>query len=168
MFSLAELHACVIRGNMSRPASAKFPAVEPPKKSDAYRYYALGQTTPRINFLLNTGDVACTRAVPILAPTLLDIQLNNQAAEFLRRNVRVDMVKRVIFLPKVCETYRYDFTKESVGAGASILNYCMPFLEDDMAAAIERLQNDRDGLPAIKFAGPSDSFHSTLTEFVEE
>jgi hypothetical protein len=153
---------------MSRPTSSKFPAVEPPKKSDVYRYYALGQTTPRINFLLNTGDVACTRAIPVLIPSLLDIQLNNQAAEYLRRNIRVDPIKRVIFLPKVCETYRSDFTKESVGAGDAILKYCMPFLDEETASAIERLENDRDAPVSIKFASPTESFHSALIEFVED
>lgn len=167
VFSLAELHAHVIRGNMSRPTSTKLPAVEPPKKSEAYRFYALGQTSARVNFLLNTGDIACTRAVPILVPSHLDAQLNQQAKEFLKQNVRVDSVKRIIFLPKVCETYRGDFSRESLGAGTAILKYCTPFLDEVTTQAIERQQNDRDSPVAIRFIPASESFHSTLTEYVE-
>jgi Protein of unknown function, DUF547 len=52
VFSLAELQSCIIRGNMSRPVSPKPPYVAAPKKSTAYRFYALKHTDPRVNFVL--------------------------------------------------------------------------------------------------------------------
>jgi hypothetical protein len=52
VFSLAELHCCVIRGKLSRPVGVKPPYIEPPKKSNAYRFYALDYTDPRINFVI--------------------------------------------------------------------------------------------------------------------
>ena len=52
VFSLAELHGCVIRGKMSRPINPKPPYIEPPKKSSAHRFYALEYTDARVNFVL--------------------------------------------------------------------------------------------------------------------
>lgn len=52
VFSLAEIQSCIIRGNMSRPISPKPPYVDVSKKSNAYRYYALKYTDPRVNFVL--------------------------------------------------------------------------------------------------------------------
>lgn len=52
VFSLAELQSCIIRGNMSRPLSPKPPYVDVPKKSNAYRYYALDYIDPRVNFIV--------------------------------------------------------------------------------------------------------------------
>jgi hypothetical protein len=57
VFSLAEIQGCIIRGNMSRPISAKPPYVEVSKKSNAYRYYALQYTDPRVNFVLVSLDL---------------------------------------------------------------------------------------------------------------
>jgi hypothetical protein len=150
---------------MSRPVSSKFPAVEPPKKSEPYRFYALGQTTPRINFVLNTGDIACTRNVPVLTPLRLDDQLNIQTAEFLRQNIRIDVQKRVILLPKVCETFRSDFTSDTVGVGNAILRYCLPFLDEPMSSLIHKLYSDCELPVTIKFSSASESFHGTLTQY---
>ena len=52
VFSLAEIQSCIIRGNMSRPVNPKPPYVDVSKKSNAYRFYALKYTDPRVNFVL--------------------------------------------------------------------------------------------------------------------
>ena len=163
---MAELHAYVIRGNMSRPTSGKPPAIEPPRKSEAYRLYALGRTTPRLHFLLNTGDAAGPRAVPVLVAARLERQLDAQAARFLRRTVRVDVARRVVLLPRVCDVYRHDFGRDPAGAGMAALKYCLPFLDEPTALLIERLQSE-EAPWTVKFAPPSESFHSTLTEVLD-
>jgi hypothetical protein len=52
VFSLAELYCCVLRGKMSKPLNPKPPYIEAPKKSIAYRFYALDYKDPRVNFVL--------------------------------------------------------------------------------------------------------------------
>jgi hypothetical protein len=52
VFSLAEIHNCIIRGKMPRPVSLKPPYVDVPRKSNAYRYYALEFVDPRISFVV--------------------------------------------------------------------------------------------------------------------
>jgi Protein of unknown function, DUF547 len=56
VFSLAELHCCVIRGKMCRPLNPKPPYIEAPKKSNAHRFYALDYTDARVNFVLVSRD----------------------------------------------------------------------------------------------------------------
>lgn len=83
VFSLAEIQSCIIRGKMSRPVSPKPPYVDVQKKSNAYRYYALDYTDPRVNFILvsffqtlfyyivcctplsPTVVILCTRRIPV-------------------------------------------------------------------------------------------------------
>lgn len=52
VFSLSELHCCVLRGKMSKPFNLKPPYPDVPKKSMSYRFYALDFVDPRINFVL--------------------------------------------------------------------------------------------------------------------
>lgn len=151
---------------MSRPTSGKPPGIEPPRRSEAYRGYALGRTTARIHFLLSTGDAASPRAVPVLVASWLERQLDAQAARFLRRTVRVDPARRVVLLPRVCDVYRHDFGRDPAGAGVAALKYCLPFLDEATVLLIEQLQSD-EAPWTVKFAPSSESFHSTLTESVD-
>ena len=57
IFSLAEIQSCIIRGNMARATSHKPPYIGVSKKSNAYRFYALEFTDPRVNFVL-VGSIA--------------------------------------------------------------------------------------------------------------
>ena len=68
VFSLAEINASILRGKMSRPLNPKPPYIEAPKKSNAYRLYALEYSDARINFvlvsrtwmLLSSSGLVCT------------------------------------------------------------------------------------------------------------
>jgi hypothetical protein len=160
VFSLAELQCCVIRGNMSKTSSAKSPYVEIPKKSSAFRYYALGYTTPRVHFVLNTGDLACPKDVMVLQAEDLEEQLNIASLDFVRNNVKVDATKRVILVPKVCDVYRSDFAVDGPGAAASCLRYCLGFLEDDTANQIHQMM--RDSSVTVKFRPTSELYHTFL------
>jgi hypothetical protein len=160
VFSLAELQCCVIRGNMSKTSSAKSPYVEIPKKSSAFRYYALGYTTPRVHFVLNTGDLTCPNDVMVLQAEDLEEQLNIASFDFVRKNVKVDATKRVILVPKVCDVYRSDFAVDGPGAAASCLRYCLGFLEDDTANQIHQMM--RDSSVTVKFRPTSELYHTFL------
>jgi hypothetical protein len=151
---------------MARAISAKFHPINPPKKSESYRFYALEKTTPRVNFLLNTGDIGCPREVPVLDPKCLDDQLNIQATEYLSRGVRIDIGKRTVYLPKICETYRDDFTSVDSAIASGCLRYCLNFLDEEIVASIKRVLE----LPGatVKFNPTPDQFHATFTEYITD
>jgi Protein of unknown function, DUF547 len=162
VFSLAELHSCVIRGNMSRAVAAKIPFVDAPKKSNAYRYYSLGYLNPCTNFFLNSASASCVRAVPILTPTNLDEQLKHQAREFLRISVTVDPTKKLVILPKIFDVYKTDFITEekgSVCSAMSFLQFSLPYLCDDVSTAIRKLMQEDI---TIKYSQGSEQFHLSL------
>jgi hypothetical protein len=163
VFSLAELHTCVIRGNMSRPLTYKPPAIEVPKKSNNYRFYALGYTNPRVNFVLNTGDLSSPHDVVVLTPEHLFSQLNEQSVAFLRRNVTVDVSKRLVVLPRVCDVYRHDFCSDGVTAGLSCVRYCLSFLDTERANGIKTLLDDESSI-VIRYQGTSDQYRTSLSK----
>jgi hypothetical protein len=162
VFSLAELHTCVIRGNMSRPLTYKPPAIEVPKQSNNYRFYALGYTNPRVNFVLNTGDLSSPQDVVVLTPENLFSLLNEQSVAFLRRNVTVDATKRLVVLPRICDVYRYDFSSPGVTAGLSCVRYCLSFLDTERASAIRALLEDESSI-VVRYHSTSDQYRTSLT-----
>jgi len=164
VFSLAELYSCIIRGNMSRPISAKPPCIEAPKKSSAYKFYALTYTNPNTNFLLNTADMSCPRSVPVLNPADFEEQIETQTAAFIRRSVAVDPVKRNVLLPKLMEVYRGDFTTDSsTGSSYECLRYCFRYMDMDMATKIRALYDEDSTNPLVlKYHPPSEQFHMRL------
>jgi hypothetical protein len=145
---------------MSKTSSPKSPYIEIPKKSSAFRYYALGYTTPRVHFVLNTGDLACPKDVMVLQPADLEEQLNIASFDFVRKNVKVDATKRVILVPKVCDVHRSDFAADGPGAATSCLRYCMGFLEDDKVNQIQYIM--RDSSVTVKFRSNSELYHTFL------
>lgn len=161
VFSLAELRNCVIRGGLSKAPHPRPPYIDVPKKSSAFRYYALGYTTSRTNFVLNTGDVACPKAVHVLRPEDLEEQLNVAASEYIRRNVKIDESKRVILVPKVCEVFRHDFGFEGTNTAIACLQYCIGFMEDSMASKVQDLLQDSPSA-SIKFQHASENYHTYL------
>jgi hypothetical protein len=159
VFSLAELQCCVIRGRLSKAVAPKPPYVEPPKKSNAYRYYALAYTDCSVHFLLNTGDTACPAAVPVLSPRLVDQQLKESCAAFMDNNqLVVDTRRRTITLPKVCEVYKHDF---GVGDSLSILKKCVGGMDEDTSTFVRLLLMDEKNL-IIKFQRTPEHYHSSL------
>ena len=156
VFSLAELNNCILRGSMSHAVGPKAPYIDAPKKSAAHRYYALGYTTPLINFVLNTADRSCSPEVVVFQRDYLDEQLERAAFDFLSRNLVVDSARRVIILPKICDVYRGDFGEEG---SASIARYCADYMDEERAAAIRSLLDE--GV-SIRFQSSSDQYHATL------
>jgi hypothetical protein len=159
VFSLAELSCCVIRGKMSKPTSPKPPYIDAPKKSNAYRYYALDYADARVHFVLNTGDMACPASVPVLTPRLIEHQLNAACAVFLaNKQLVVDTKRRTVTLPKVCEVYRHDF---GAGDSLSILRFCIGGMDEESAILVRMLMVDEGSL-VIKFQHTQDNYHASL------
>jgi hypothetical protein len=165
VFSLAEINCCVVRGNMTRPVIQKPPYIDVSKKSNAFRFYALGFTTPRVNFLLNTGDVSCPRAAPVLNPLHLEAQLNSQVADFVRSNVTVDVSRKLVIIPKICEVYRNDFAAADSNPSVACLRYCLRFLDEPTADQIYALLQDE---ATIKYQHTAEQYHSNLERRVME
>jgi hypothetical protein len=163
IFSLAEMHCCIIRGKMTRPVAPKPPYIDISKKSNAYRHYALSYTSPSaINFLLNTGDVSCPPEIPVLRPYDLDVQINLAAGEFLRCNVEIDESRRIIYIPKLCEVYRNDFVAgDQVGASNVCLQYCLRYVPEPMRTQIKDLLEEESSV-TIKYLPTADQYHASL------
>ena len=156
VFSLSELECCVIRGRTSRPSHIKSPFVNVPKKSRSYRQvYGLDATDFRINFILNNGDKSYPSKVPILTPQTMDDKMDISAFLFLMGSVKIDLDKRTVFLPKVCDVYRDDF-----GDGLVCLSRCLIYLDTKSQLAIGGLLEG--GMVSVKFSRASNSFHSNL------
>jgi Protein of unknown function, DUF547 len=158
VFSLAELYCCVLRGKMSKPLNPKPPYIEAPKKSQSYRHYALECRDPRVNFVLNTGDLACPRDIPILRPNIIEDQLNEAASIFLRKELVIDPRKKIILLPKICEVYKHDFGND----GVSCLKFCIGGLEEVVASTIRVMMMDPSSL-SIRYRPTADQYHTSLT-----
>lgn len=157
VFSLAEIQSCIIRGNMSRPVSPKPPYVDVSKKSNAYRFYALKYTDARVNFVLNTGDVACPQDVPVLRPDKLEEQLAHAAVVFLESQLSVDVIRRCVLLPKVCEVFKNDFDDE----GSGCLYYCSRYLDSATVNSLKRMLREETTL-TIKYQSNADQYHTKL------
>jgi hypothetical protein len=167
VFSLAEIANCVIRGNMNHPEKAKPPFVTAPKKSSSYHYYALTYKTRLTHFVLNTGITTCPRRVPVFRPENLDETLRLQASEFLWRNLGFDLSKKIILLPKVCDTYRADFTNETAQAAYATLQYCLPYLREETRRVIVSLLEDEASL-TFKYQSSPDQYYTTLQLFTPD
>ena len=103
VFSLAELEGCVIRGNMSKAYYPKSPYVEPHRSSRGHFAYALEYVDPRVNFVMNTGILSHPREITVLSPDKLEEELRQITELFLKNHIKVDISKKVVTLPKVCD-----------------------------------------------------------------
>lgn len=160
VFSLAELNNCDIRGNLSRAVSPKPPYIDAPRKSNAYRFYALDRVDARINFVLNTGDKSCPRTVPVLTPESLETQLNSFASLFVQSQLSVDASKRTIFLPRICGIYRNDFGN---GDDTVAVMFCISFLTDDAREQVLHMLTNNGQVPIyMKLQPTSESYYSYL------
>jgi len=154
VFSLAELECCVIRDKAG--VHIKPPFVGAAKKSRAYQMmYGLGSTDPRINFILNNGDMAYPSAVPVLRHQTMDDQMDAAASCLLTDQVKIDKRKRTVYLPKVCDVYR-------MGDGLVSLSQCLNYLEEVDQLAIDALLDG--GVVSVKFNRNCEEFHPNLTE----
>jgi len=136
---------------MSKAINPKFPFVQAPKKSRVrYLTYALGIIDPRVNFVLAQN----ISSIPILTPVKLDEQLSMLSTTFLREEISVDLTKKIVTLPKVCEVFRNDFGD---GDCLSCINYCFHHLDED--AQFKVLECLKLGCPTIRYNQHCDRFH---------
>lgn len=162
VFSLSELHSFVICGKMSKPVNTKPPYIEASKKSQVYRYYALEYTDVRVHFVLNTADLACPGSVPVMSSRYVEQQLNAACVAFFNNNqLVVDIKRRVVALPKVCEIHRNDFGN---GELVGILKFIREEMEGNtnkIGSLIRFVMEDEKKF-TIKFLHSQDQYHASL------
>lgn len=161
VFSLAELHNYVICGKMSPLINPKPPYVQAPKRSSVYRYYALGYTDVRVHFIINTADLSCPKAVPILNHRYVEQQLNAACVDFFcNKQLAVDSKRRTVTLPKVCEIHRNDFGNGN-GEFSNILKFVSDEFDNDLGNLIRVVMRDEKKI-TVKFINRQDQYHSSL------
>ena len=134
--------------------------VEAPRKSNAYKYYALNYTDVRVHFVLNTADMACPASVSVLSPQYIEQQLNSACVEFLcNRQLLVDNKRRIITLPKVCEIRRNDFGNGEV---IDVLKLCMDEMHNDLGNSIREVVDKGEKGLTIKFQHNQEHYHNSL------
>jgi|EP00945_MAST-04E_sp_MAST-4E-sp1_P001730 hypothetical protein len=115
IYSMVEIEHCILRAHMSKPGTSKIIQNMIPSfnGSNPKWDFAIPGTEPRINFVLNCGSASCLNEIPIFTLERLDSQLNRASELFLCASVQVDIQKRIIKLPKICEWYKKDLTQEA-------------------------------------------------------
>ena len=80
------------------------------------------------------------------------------SSSFLRDQVKIDVRKRAVFLPKVCDVYRNDF---GMGDGRVCLSLVLKYLDDGDQLRIEQLLES--GVMSVKFRPAQERFRTNLT-----
>jgi len=105
----------------------------------------------------NTADVSCPQDVPILRPENVEDQLCTAAVVFLENQLSVDVIRRCVLLPKVCEVYKNDFDDEASGC----LYYCSRYLDLATVTALKKMLKEEATL-TIKYQPSADQYHTKL------
>jgi hypothetical protein len=95
--------------------------------------------------------------VPVLRPEQLEEQLSTAAVIFLESQLSVDVIRRCVLLPKVCEVFKNDFEEEASGC----LYYCSRFLDSATVNALKRMLREETTL-TIKYQASADQYHTKL------
>jgi hypothetical protein len=85
------------------------------------------------------------------------MQLNTAAKIFLRQELEIDIKRRLVVLPKICEIYKNDFGQDSLAC----LKFCMGGLDEGTASTIRVMMMDESNL-VIRYQHTSESYHSAL------
>lgn len=102
--------------------------------------------------------------MPVLRPESLDDQLNIAAITFLDKQLEVDVVRRLVLLPKVCEIYKNDFENEAPGC----LHYCSRFLDATTVNSLKKMLREDPSALSIKYQPSSEQYHTKLVLREEE
>ena len=124
VFSLAELEHCVVSGKLNRPTSMPRNCSAPPPPTDDHYAYAIHLADRRTRCIMNSCSVSNPPVIYVMRPENLYVHLNEASIGLFEYCFSADMKKRIVTLPKVCETYRADF-----GSNAQdVLRHCLRYL----------------------------------------
>lgn len=93
----------------------------------------------------------------LLKPDNLFIHLNDSSFLLFEKCLQIDMKRRIVTLPKICDTYRTDFGINS----AEILKYILRYLQRDNWEKITLLLSGSK-FPTIKYYEMECRSHDSL------
>lgn len=76
---------------------------------------------------------------------------------FLESQLSVDVIRRCVMLPKVCEVYKNDFDDEASGC----LYFCSRYLDQATVNALKRMLREETTL-TIKYQASANQYHTKL------
>ncbi len=74
----------------------------------------------RMHFILNCGAKSCPPLVP-LHPTKSEQVLRDATTDFIRHNVKIDAVEKIVILSRLWKWFRIDFTPEEQDSDAALM-----------------------------------------------
>ena len=75
----------------------------------------------------------------------------------MESQLSVDVIRRCVLLPKVCEVFKYDFDDDASGC----LYYCSRYLDSATVNALKKMLREETTL-TIKYQGNADQYHTKL------
>lgn len=136
LYTLNMIEHGVLRAN--RPGCGPF-AQPHFASNDARIQCCLPVLDPRVHFALNCGAKSCP-AVRFYSSSTLDSTLDLATRSYLH-DVEVDAEARTVTMPKLLQWYKCDFSES--GNLDDVLNWTMPYLEDDKRLALTSLMKEK-------------------------
>jgi hypothetical protein len=94
-----------------------------PRANDDHYLYALPAADRRMRFLLNYGSLSLLPTLYLLTPETMHQALNEASVAFFESSMAVDMKRRTVTLPKICDTFGLDFGEGPLAVLRHILRY---------------------------------------------
>ena len=109
------------------PATVPRGSCAPPPRDDDHYAYALQMVDRRVRLSLNSSSISNPSTIHLFQPDSLQATLESASVGLINSTIRIDLKKRTVFLPKVCDMYRNDFG----GSSQEVLNTIMQYVDGD-------------------------------------
>jgi len=144
VMSIAEIEYCILRSAMSKLSHfTAFAATAPPHTQ--YPHLALCCRDFRLHFAINCGSLSQIELVPIYYPHLLDSQLDEITRISLDYSLEIDMVKKLVIMPKLpLQDYAITTTQipQNNGNILDCLRSLAPYLSKQKRTAVKQILAD--------------------------
>jgi hypothetical protein len=129
----------------------------PPLPQDDHYSYALLLADRRVRFILNYCSVSTPCTIHLLRPDNLFPHLNEASFALFHHSLSIDMKRRTVTLPKLCEIFCKDFGTTP----HEVLRYILRYLERDNWEKVSLLLNGPKP-PVVRFAELECRSHDSL------
>mmetsp|Transcript_19758 Transcript_19758/g.36793 ORF Transcript_19758/g.36793 Transcript_19758/m.36793 type:complete len:1713 (-) Transcript_19758:223-5361(-) len=157
VFSLSEIEHCVLGGRLARPRSVPRYFAAIPRANDDHYLYALPAADRRMRFLVNYGSLSLLPTIYLMTPETMHNSLNEASIAFFESSMVVEMKKRVVTLPKICDVFGQDFGEEPL----AVLRHILRYLNRDNWEKVSILLTNSKA-PAVKFQDLKARSHTRL------
>jgi len=120
---------------MAPPENAPGLWPEYPTLSDSRFKHSLNVRDERIDLMLNSGSISFPPIVFLATPKSLPRTLQEAALLHLNQNVRINLKKRTVTLPKPCEIFSKDFGDSPI----AVLKRCCRYMDHKRAEDVMQL-----------------------------